>query len=130
MLLDFSYKIKPELITLSPEFIGSLASQEERPTYDAVGKQVVAPYSRLSRLERLRASGKADETEVTDEKDQGDADEEDDGREKGKTRKEKPEKMKMKGKGKSMKRYVHCIQGYRRGGSLGHISIKMAKQEA
>ena len=124
------FKIKPELITLSPEFIGSLASQEERPTYDAVGKQVVAPYSRLSRLERLRASGKADETEITDERDQGDVDEEDEDGEKGKTRKEKPEKMKMKGKGKSMKRCVHYIQGYCQSGSLGHISIKMAKQEA
>ncbi|KDQ18603.1 hypothetical protein BOTBODRAFT_63501 [Botryobasidium botryosum FD-172 SS1] len=108
-LLD---KIQPELITLDPEFIGSLAPQEERPTYDQLGKKVVAPYARLPRLERLRVSGKADETEVGEEKEQADGGGEEDGMQADESPKqtssEKPEKvkMKMKGKGKSMKRWL------------------------
>lgn len=95
------------MITLSPELIGSLASQDERPVYDALGKPVVAPYARLPRLERLRASGNADETEVGDDKAQI-VHESDDAEtpSTGKADREKPSKIKMKGKGKSMKRYA------------------------
>lgn len=59
------------------------------------------PFARLPRLERLRASGKADETEV-DNEDDGD-DDDPNGK---KHSREVREKLKMRGKGKSLKRFV------------------------
>ena len=62
------------------------------------------PYARLPRYERLRVSGKADETEEGDE---GDADgAEGEAGSKHATSKAEKEKRKMRGKNKSMKRYL------------------------
>ena len=98
------------MITLDPEFVGSLAPPSKLTTaVEAAGSGAGAgsgavPFARLPRLERLRVSGKADETEVV-------SDGADDGTEDGKTGggkrdREEREKRKMRGKGKSLKRCV------------------------
>lgn len=88
------------MITLDPEFIGSLAPPSKlttETTFD--GKPAVEiPYARLPRLERLKVSGKIDETEENG--DDGDRDDPD-GK---KMSREEREKRKMRGKGKSLKR--------------------------
>jgi U3 small nucleolar RNA-associated protein 7 len=90
------------MITLDPEFVGSLAPPSKlttETTFD--GKPAIEiPYARLPRLERLKVSGKADETEVDNEDDRA----EDDPNGKKNSREER-EKRKMRGKGKSLKRY-------------------------
>ncbi|THH26890.1 hypothetical protein EUX98_g7299 [Antrodiella citrinella] len=95
-LLD---KVQPDMIALDPEFIGSLAPEPKLTT--AVNDTHDIPFSRLPRLERLRVSGKADETEEGD--DGGDDDE--DGSKPALTKAER-EKKKMRGKNKSLKRFV------------------------
>ena len=58
------------MITLDPELVGSLAPPSKLTTaVEAAGSGAGAgsgavPFARLPRLERLRVSGKADETEV------------------------------------------------------------------
>ncbi|TRM57380.1 NUC141 domain-containing protein [Schizophyllum amplum] len=105
-LLD---KLQPDMITLDPEFVGSYAAASKvgsGPTLDGTPGQPSSsvPFSRLSRMDRLRVQGKVDETEARgsdDESDDEDADEE------TKTQKrEEKEKKKMRGKGKSLKRYL------------------------
>ena len=87
------------MITLDPEFVGSLAPPSKlttETTFD--GKPTVEiPYARLPRLERLKVSGKADETEVDNE------DEDPSGKIQSR---EEREKRKMRGKGKSLKRLL------------------------
>ncbi|KAK0199923.1 BING4CT-domain-containing protein [Desarmillaria ectypa] len=101
-LLD---KIQPDLITLDPDFVGSLAppSKPTETTFD--GKpSVEIPFARLPRLERLQVQGKADETEVLSDDDEvsgAEADPETKAR-----NKEEREKKKMRGKNKSLKRYL------------------------
>ncbi|KAI0916486.1 hypothetical protein AcW1_010071 [Taiwanofungus camphoratus] len=97
-LLD---KIQPDMIALDPEFVGSLAPPPKLST--AVDGQVDIPFARLPRLERLRVQGKADETEDMEAQDA----EGEEGTEpvKKPTREEK-EKKKMRGKNKSLKRYL------------------------
>ncbi|PBK71320.1 BING4CT-domain-containing protein [Armillaria solidipes] len=102
-LLD---KIQPDLITLDPEFVGSLAPPSKlttETTFD--GKpSVEIPFTRLPRLERLRVQGKADETEVLSDDDEASGAEADP---EAKARsKEEKEKRKMRGKNKSLKRYL------------------------
>ncbi|KAJ7148624.1 BING4CT-domain-containing protein [Mycena crocata] len=96
-LLD---KIQPDMITLDPELIGSLAPPSKLSTTTTFdGKPAVeTPFARLPRLDRLRVQGKADETEVVDADDTAP-----DGR---KFTKEEKERKKMRGKGKSLKRYL------------------------
>ncbi|KAJ7605681.1 hypothetical protein DFH06DRAFT_1348532 [Mycena polygramma] len=96
-LLD---KIQPDMVTLGPELIGSLAPEPKLSTTTTFdGKPAVeTPFARLPRLERLRVSGKADETEVVDPDDTAP-----DGR---KFTKEEKERKKMRGKGQSLKRYL------------------------
>ncbi|KAI0051620.1 BING4CT-domain-containing protein [Auriscalpium vulgare] len=87
-LLD---KIQPDMITLDPEFVGSLAPESKLTTGDTD-----VPFARLPRLNRLKVSGKADETEeVSDAEDTGKTQD-----------REEREKRKMRGKGKSLKRYL------------------------
>lgn len=89
------------MITLDPEMIGNLAppSKLTETTFD--GKPSVAvPYARLPRIERLRANGKIDVTEEPGSADEG---ERADG---AKESREEREKRKMRGKGKSLKRYL------------------------
>ncbi|PPR07178.1 hypothetical protein CVT26_012607 [Gymnopilus dilepis] len=103
-------KIQPDLITLDPEFIGTLApvsklTTEVTTATDAKGKPVPitsVPYARLPRIDRLRVSGKMDESEdVSDEEGEEGMDEET-----KQKRREEREKRRMRGKGKSMKRYL------------------------
>lgn len=93
------------MIALDPEFVGSLAPPSKlttETTFD--GKPAVEiPYARLPRLERLKVSGKADETDVDNEEGDGDGDVDDPNG--GKKSREEREKRKMRGKGKSLKRF-------------------------
>ncbi|PPQ72901.1 hypothetical protein CVT25_003889 [Psilocybe cyanescens] len=100
-LLD---KIQPDMITLDPEMVGNLAPVSKLTTEMTTvnGKpRTDIPYARLPRIDRLRVSGKLDETE---ENGAGEGDGED--AESKKHTKEEREKRKMRGKGKSMKRYL------------------------
>ncbi|KAI0339331.1 BING4CT-domain-containing protein [Trametopsis cervina] len=99
-LLD---KIQPDMITLDPEFVGSLAPPPKLTT--AVDDTHDTPYARLPRLERLRVSGKADETEDVDAAPES-AGEDEEGEFKGHMSKAEKEKKKMRGKNKSLKRYL------------------------
>jgi hypothetical protein len=103
------------MITLDPDFVGSLAPPSKL-TYtnttaasDKSGRQK-APvegdilFRNLPRLERLRVQGKADETEIIEESEEEDSSNDVNG---GKTDKRvEKEKMKMRGKGKALKRYL------------------------
>ncbi|KAK7052348.1 WD-repeats-region domain-containing protein [Favolaschia claudopus] len=98
-LLD---KIQPDMITLDPELIGSMASEQKlsvTTTFDGKPPRgAETPFARLPRIERLRVQGKADESEVVDPDDTAP-----DGR---KLTKDEKEKKKMRGKNKSLKRYL------------------------
>jgi len=96
-LLD---KIQPDMITLDPEMVGNLAPPSKLTTgTTSEGKPVAEiPYARLSRMERLKVSGKADTTE-----DNSGDEREVDGK---KEFQEEREKRRMRGKGKSLKRYL------------------------
>ena len=93
------------MITLDPEFVGSLAPEPKLTT--AVNGTHGIPFARLPRLERLRVQGKADETEEADV-DAPVAEDEDDkvSAQKKKLTKEEKEKKKMRGKNKALKRYL------------------------
>ncbi|KAG6901199.1 hypothetical protein C0995_015482 [Termitomyces sp. Mi166 len=93
-LLD---KIQPDLITLDPEFVGSLAPLSKLKA-TTTGKSTDIPFARLSRLERLKISGKADETEESSENEL-----DDNGK---KISREERERRRQRGKGKSLKRYL------------------------
>ncbi|KAF9055197.1 BING4CT-domain-containing protein [Hymenopellis radicata] len=102
-LLD---KIQPDMITLDPELVGSLAPPQNlttETTFD--GKpSVETPFARLPRMERLKVQGKADDTEVVSEgEDEPGLPADPESKMK---RKEEREKRKMRGKGKSLKRYL------------------------
>ena len=88
------------MITLDPEMIGNLAPPSKLTTGTTnEGKPVSEiPYARLPRLERLKVSGKADTTEENS----GDENEVDGKKESHEER----EKRKMRGKGKSLSRYL------------------------
>lgn len=104
-LLD---KIQPDMITLDPEFIGSLAPESNLTT--AVDDKSEVPYARLPRLSRLRVSGNADETEEGNEApDEGEDDGNENGEPVGRLSKAEKEKKKMRGKNKSLKRYNHPL---------------------
>jgi len=93
------------MITLDPEFVGSLVPPSNlttTTTIDGKSSQDV-PFARLPRLERLRIQGKADEKEI-DGGDEHGGDDEDPNRKK--QAREEREKRKMRGKGKSLKRFV------------------------
>ncbi|KAF5346513.1 hypothetical protein D9756_010054 [Leucocoprinus leucothites] len=105
-LLD---KIQPDLITLDPEFIGTLTEPSKLVTSD--GKPATdTPFARLPRFDRLRVSGKVDTTEDPHSSDDDNNDERIaeggiDEEKKAKLREER-EKKRMRGKNKSMKRYL------------------------
>ena len=94
-------QIQPDLITLDPEFVGSLAPPPKLTT--AVNDTTDLSYARLPRIERLRVSGKADETEDGDDGAAAGSDAE--GQQHRPSKAEK-EKKKMRGKNKSLKRCV------------------------
>jgi len=109
-LLD---KIQPDMITLDPDFVGSLAppsklTHASKTDCDAKRKAPIegdVPFRKLPRLERLRVQGKADETETARDDEDNVDDTGELGRGKKSVRVEK-EKMKMRGKGKALKRYL------------------------
>lgn len=87
-------------------------------------KAVVPSYTRLSRLDRLRASGKVDDSEIqADDAETGDDEAED----KQPGIKSKKEKMKQRGKGKSLKRCVQILVGVTR--AEGSVQIPEEKEE-
>ncbi|KAI0026701.1 WD40-repeat-containing domain protein [Vararia minispora EC-137] len=95
-------QIQPDMIVLDPDFIGSLAPQ---PKTDASSSSSV-PFARLPRLARLQTSGKADETELdVDEDDSGSERDSEDAEQKTSLRREE-EKKRMRGRNKSVKRYL------------------------
>ncbi|KIY50221.1 BING4CT-domain-containing protein [Fistulina hepatica ATCC 64428] len=96
-LLD---KLQPDMITLDPEFVGSMAAQSTAPPDAGI------PFPRLSRMDKLRLQGKVDETEVTRSADDANTDDENDDEEARAQKKEAREKKKMRGKGKSLKRFL------------------------
>ncbi|KAL4063788.1 WD40-repeat-containing domain protein [Scleroderma yunnanense] len=102
-LLD---KIQPDMIALDPDFIGSLAPPPKLTT--AVDDKHDIPFARLPRLERLRIQGKADETEIdTSVERVEDANEHEDVNTKSaKVLTQEQQKKKMRGRGKSLKRYL------------------------
>jgi U3 small nucleolar RNA-associated protein 7 len=115
-LLD---KIQPDMIALDPEFVGRLAPESklttraemlrEKNSWEGQGgkgkKEGEVPFARMSRMERLRVAGNMDLSEVVGSDDEGaGGDEGGDGRRK--ESKEEREKRKMRGKGKSLKRYL------------------------
>ncbi|KAJ3712963.1 WD40-repeat-containing domain protein [Lentinula raphanica] len=102
-LLD---KIQPDMITLDPELIGGLAP----PSKLVIGgsgssRATEIPFARLPRSERLRVSGKADLTEEPTSDAESGRDASDSSKPKAMTKEER-EKKKMRGKGKSLKRYL------------------------
>jgi len=87
------------MITLDPEFVGSLAPPTKL-TADANGKPDI-PFARLPRQHRLKLQGRADETEEFSEGEDGGEGEGDKA-----SRKEEKEKKRMRGRNKAMKRYL------------------------
>ena len=88
------------MITHDPEMVGNLAPPSKLTTgTTSEGKPLDAiPFSRLPRMERLKVSGKADTTEDISEDER-----EVDGK---KESREEREKRRMRGKGKSLGRYL------------------------
>ena len=90
------------MITLDPEIVGSFNSQKSQVTPEGA---LETPFSRLSRVDKLRVQGNLDET--------GDAEaqsEDEDGGKKGSQPRERKEKSKMRGRNKSMKKLVSSVQ--------------------
>lgn len=110
------------MISLDPDFIGTLAPPSKlsvtastNPSSLPTKAAPEVPYARLSRYERLQASGKAaiesesesDDAMDEDDKAGGDENERKARKEvKKKLAKEDMEKKKMRGRGKSLKRYL------------------------
>lgn len=108
-LLD---KIAPDLITLDPEYIGGVAEPSKIAANDE-GLPLEA-YRKLPRFAKLHVSGQADTTEIHDPLDDN-VDGEESGEEgyKGlnvkevqQKREERKKRMRMRGKDKSIKRYL------------------------
>jgi U3 small nucleolar RNA-associated protein 7 len=106
VLLD---KLAPDTIVLDPEIIGGVAEGAQH----GLGTEGVAEaYRKLPRLERLRVSGKADESEVVDPLDAKVDEEGGEGfiglseKERKAKREEAKERMRKRGKDKSMKRFL------------------------
>jgi hypothetical protein len=98
------------MIMLDPEFVGGLAPPSKLTT--AIDGKPDLPFARLPRLERLRVSGKADETEVADADVDAGEDEDATGEGAQNSRAEK-EKKKMRGKNKSLKRLASLFSRLR-----------------
>ncbi|KAF8519734.1 BING4CT-domain-containing protein [Hysterangium stoloniferum] len=101
-------KIHPDMITLDPETVGSLAPPSKLTYSNAVDGKSKAlsttPFRALPRLERLRAQGKADDSEVPGDED--DAINDGVKAEAGGPPQSEKEKMKMRGRNKTLKRYL------------------------
>ncbi|KAI9441184.1 BING4CT-domain-containing protein [Lactarius indigo] len=98
-LLD---KIQPDMIALDPEFLGKLVTPGKMT--EGVDPDTL-PFGRRPRLERLRIQGKADVTEDVSEADVTTNDPPDAAVAREHDHAER-ERRKMRGKGKSLKRYL------------------------
>ena len=96
LVLTRDVQIQPDMITLDPEFVGSMAPPTKLTT-DINGKSDI-PFARLPRQQRLKLQGRADETEEASEGRER-------GGEAGKVSREE-EKKRTRGKNKAMKRYL------------------------
>ena len=110
------------MITVNTPAPGSFAPNPKLTLPGGEGKVAELPFSRMSRVDRLKLNGKYDATEeVSDTDDANHADPADDDNsesaditskdaENGTMKSEKKEKvkMKMRGRNKSMKRWVTC----------------------
>lgn len=92
-------QVRPDMIALDPEFIGSMAPPTKLTT-DVNGKPDI-PFARLPRQHRLKLQGRADEIEEASEEEV-----ENQGEEGKASRKEEKEKKRMRGRNKAMKRYL------------------------
>ena len=98
-MLTRSVQVRPDMITLDPEFVGSMTLPTKLTT-DIDGKTDV-PFARLPRQHRLKLQGRADETEeVSEEGEDGGEGEE------GKAERKEEEKKRMRGRNKAIKRYL------------------------
>lgn len=86
------------MIVLDPEIVGSFNPSKSMVTPEGAS---ATPFSRLSRVDKLRVQGNLDETEDVNERS---ADE--DGEDKKSQPHKQKEKSKMRGKNKSMKRLI------------------------
>jgi hypothetical protein len=85
-------QIQPDMISLDPEFVGTIAPPSKLTKGDEV------PFARLPRQARLKLQNRADETEDrSEEEGEGDVNDQ---------RREEKEKKKMRGRGKALKRYL------------------------
>ncbi|CAE7083826.1 unnamed protein product [Rhizoctonia solani] len=91
-------ELQPDMITLDPEFIGQLAEPGHIPFTTPE-----LPFRQKPRLDRLRELGKADESPASDGEEVDDINADGGDEKSGPIQKEK---MKMRGKGKSLKRYL------------------------
>lgn len=108
-------QIQPDLITLTDGFVGTLAPHKSGLLEGATA-EAVPMYSRLSRLDRLKASGKAG-TEVEEEVEETQLTQ---------VARGKKEKLKQRGKGKSLKR---CDQEMMRVNPLADIVVQVPAEE-
>lgn len=84
------------MITLDPEFVGSMAPSTKLTTGSNGNPDT--PFARLPRQHRLKLQGRADETEEVSEEGEG-------GEGKASCQEEK-ERKRMRGRNKAMKRYL------------------------
>jgi len=90
------------MIALDPEFLGGFAPQSKLAEGMDLGS---VPFARRPRLDRLRIQGKADDTEALSESEYAMEGQGDRSNPPKRDRVEQ-EKRKMRGKGKSLKRYL------------------------
>ncbi|CCO28181.1 putative U3 small nucleolar RNA-associated protein 7 Short=U3 snoRNA-associated protein 7 [Rhizoctonia solani AG-1 IB] len=119
-LLD---KLQPDMITLDPEFIGQLAEPGHVPFATPE-----LPFRQKPRLDRLRDLGKADESPASDGEEVDNASISDGDKQSGRPKTE--EKMKMRGKGKSLKRHLRKKRKNVIDPSTVAIREKIAKMQA
>lgn len=88
---------------MDPSILGSVAAQEKKTFAE---RQKPTPFARLPRTERLTANGAMEDPPSDDEGEKAeDSDDEGKGGKKGETSEER-EKRKMRGRGKSLKRFL------------------------
>lgn len=92
-------KIRPELITMDTEYLGNVREELPQSYAEKAGRS----YRQKGRMERLREGGADPEGGLDGEEEEESGDENDEG---GGGKGEKKKKKKMRGKGKSMARYL------------------------
>ena len=88
---------------MDPTVIGGLAPAKRVSSHTVPGTKST-PFAKLPRVERLRANNALEDPPEMNEADELDEDEMDDGQ--GGTKEEKAERMRMRGRGKTLKRFL------------------------